>query len=345
MLRPTRVIGAIILAAVLGACGSGAPMSSAPDPAPTTDRTPTKAGAGSGDGLTAPIVIAASYLGEGTSRWNTADGRPSSGDEDAKRYTSLRLGIHDVLSNRLDLSPSSMDYVLAHDTGAESGGTTLQLTPGQKYVLFTRPGRGPQRKTNPYVQVVEQALELDDQQQVHYPDGSVQPYGELMRGLINAEIEQRPTQQAVALSATADARATLKESTPRAPEPTFAVEGVADDPDVRRLIAGLHERGVHPRLKGRSMVAWLGTAPGQAYRIGDGDSSLYVHLYPTVEAAKSAASEIPATADNGMTDWVDEPHFYRCDRLIGLYLGRSSKVSRALEDVCGPAFAEADRGR
>ncbi len=344
MLQPTRVIGVIItLAAAIGACGNDAPIGSAPAATPQATASVTTAGAGSGDGLRAPIVISASYLGEGTTRWNTADDRPSGGD--AMQYTSLRLGIHDVLANRLDLSPSSMDYVLARSEGAKSGGNSLHLIPGRKYVLFTHPGRSAQGKTDPYVQVVEQALELDEQQRVHYPDGSVQPYGELMRDLINAEIEQRSTQQTVALSATADAMATLKERTPRAPDPTFAVEGVADDPAVRGLIAGLRQRGVHPRLEGRSMVPWLGAAPGQAYQIGDGDSGLYVHLYCSVEAAKSAASQIPPTADNGMSDWIDEPHFYRCDRLIVLYLGRNSKVIGALEDVCGPAFAETDRGR
>jgi hypothetical protein len=288
--------------------------------------------------LRAPIVLVATFLGDGTTRRNTADGGASgerAGDgPDAARYTVLRLGVQQVIENDLDLSPSSMEYVASSDDSAP------RLIPGRQYVLFFHPGRNADGETDPYLQVLRDALELDGQQRVRYPGGETEELGDLMRDLIDARLPRWPTEQAAALAATADAVATIKERTPRPPDPTFMVEGVADDPDVLGLLAGLRRRGLAVRPEGRSMVGWLGGAQGQAYRAGD--SGLYVHRYSSAAAAASAAAEIPPTADNGMTDWVDEPHFFRCGALIVLYAGREGTATRTLEEACGPPFAEAD---
>ncbi len=114
-------------------------------------------------------------------------------------------------------------------------------------------------------------------------------------------------------------------------------EQVEHDPLVQQLRADLHQRGVELTAPDTSRVAWLSTAPGLAYRVGAG--WLHVHAYPDTAAAEANAAQIPPSADTGMTDWVAPPHFFRCDRVIVLYLGQEQHIPAALTELCGPQFA------
>ena len=88
---------------------------------------------------------------------------------------------------------------------------------------------------------------------------------------------------------------------------------------------------------GPSRAMWLSNAPGAAYKLDTG--WLHIHAYPDTAVAQATAARIPPTADTGMTDWVDVPHFFRCDSLIILYLGREQRVLEILETHCGAQFA------
>ena len=128
---------------------------------------------------------------------------------------------------------------------------------------------------------------------------------------------------------------------PSTPVDRNSDESIADNPAIVRLLADLRHRGIMPEEVGTSQVWWLSSAPGLGYQLGPDRSQelLYIHLYPDVEAAARVAAQIPPSADRGNTDWVDDPHFFQCDNLITLYLGKDSKVTSAFTDLCGPQFA------
>lgn len=122
--------------------------------------------------------------------------------------------------------------------------------------------------------------------------------------------------------------------------PTSIVGQVAEDPAVKRLIAALEQRGIAPLPVGPSMIR-VPTAPGQACRFTDdiARERLYLHVYPNEAAAQSAAKQLLPTGSNGLSDWPDLPHFFRCGGMIALYLGQQRPILDLLTERCGPQFA------
>lgn len=118
---------------------------------------------------------------------------------------------------------------------------------------------------------------------------------------------------------------------------TSASENVATDPAVVQLLSDLQSRGIQPEQTGASRIEWLSAVPGEAYRMGE--ERLYLHPYPNVEAAQATVAQIPPSADTGLTDWVDTPHFFLCNTVIALYLGKDRDVLNGLTEICGPQFA------
>jgi hypothetical protein len=104
-----------------------------------------------------------------------------------------------------------------------------------------------------------------------------------------------------------------------------------------QILSHLRSQGIDLTLTGPSAVGWLSAAPGAAYQIGE--EQLYIHTYPNEAAALAAAATIPPSADNGLMDWVDTPHFFRCAKVIVLYLGKDQRVLDVLATDCGPPFA------
>lgn len=136
----------------------------------------------------------------------------------------------------------------------------------------------------------------------------------------------RPTTAPTSLSpATAPATPTLP--------PTVIVPPVAEDPTVRQLIAALQQRGLAPQPLSASQLPWL-TAPGQAYRLAESitKEQLYLHIYASSMAAQANADQIPPTGNNGVVEWIAPPHFFRCDNVIGVYLGRDQRVLDTLTE-------------
>jgi hypothetical protein len=115
------------------------------------------------------------------------------------------------------------------------------------------------------------------------------------------------------------------------------VEQVIADPLVVIMLANLQQRGFVTEIQDASRVELLHDAPGQAYRLGDG--WLHVHRYADAPAAQAAARRILADRSSvSSMDWVAPPHFFLCDRLIALYLGRDEQVVGALGELCAPPF-------
>ncbi len=141
--------------------------------------------------------------------------------------------------------------------------------------------------------------------------------------------------------ATVDAATTLAASRPTpAPRPTVIVAEIAGDPAAMRLLDALRQRGIAPRATDRGNLPFL-TVPSQGYQLTDeiGRERLFLHVYPSEGAARADAARVPPRADNGLSDWIDTPHFFRCEALIAVYLGRDPLVIGALADRCGPQFA------
>jgi hypothetical protein len=116
------------------------------------------------------------------------------------------------------------------------------------------------------------------------------------------------------------------------------VENVVDDPAVVQLVAALTERAFVPHATDVSRATFLEDAPGQAYQLGNG--WLDVHLYPTEDAAAAVATALPGKINWGLLDWVAPPHFFRCKRIIALYLGTDEHAIAALTEQCGEPFVQ-----
>lgn len=112
---------------------------------------------------------------------------------------------------------------------------------------------------------------------------------------------------------------------------------VTSDRAINQLLSALQQRGITPQAEGPSNVEWLNSAPGRSYRLSSG--RLFIHAYPSAEAAQKVAAQIPPTADTGATDWADTPHFFRCEHVIALYLGKAPAIISGLTAQCGAQFA------
>ncbi len=88
-----------------------------------------------------------------------------------------------------------------------------------------------------------------------------------------------------------------------------------------------------------------------AYTVLVNGERVDVYQFADVNSAMQAAAQIsdgggarqtgPNSAE--MIDWVAPPHFYRADRVIALYIGRSEHALVPLQQVMGVPFAE-ERG-
>ena len=99
------------------------------------------------------------------------------------------------------------------------------------------------------------------------------------------------------------------------------------------VLAALAELGIELAPRGTSRAELLYPVPGEAYRMNPAtvksDERLYIHRYPSAKAASDHSARIQDQDDHRLPDaidWVNWPHFFRCDHLIVLYLGEQEKV-------------------
>lgn len=136
--------------------------------------------------------------------------------------------------------------------------------------------------------------------------------------------------------------AKLREERGKPPHPPTAGE-VPTEPINGDVVEKLRERGIHlsPTSVSRTDVDPFLQAPHEGYHIGN--ASLYIFSYANVRSAEAAADEIPPDADNGMWDWAEDAHYYRCDTSIALLIGEDTDTSKALSHLCGRPFAVGKR--
>ena len=79
-----------------------------------------------------------------------------------------------------------------------------------------------------------------------------------------------------------------------------------------------------------------------ARRIVVNGADVQVFQYASATRADGDASHVsPTGTPIGLSQisWMDTPNFYKCDRLIVLYVGHSADVKQPLEATLGPPFA------
>jgi hypothetical protein len=78
----------------------------------------------------------------------------------------------------------------------------------------------------------------------------------------------------------------------------------------------------------------------------EGDN-VYVFEFVNRGAAETDAARVSrdgTTIGTSHVDWIDSPWFYKRDRLIVLYVGRTPRVLAVLQEVLGAPFAGATSG-
>lgn len=103
-----------------------------------------------------------------------------------------------------------------------------------------------------------------------------------------------------------------------------------DHEDIAPVLAALRSDGHALEGPEESNVALLRPEPGIAYRL-DKDGWLHFHVFPDERTAQVRADRIPSEMSNQSIDWVAPPHFYRCGRVIALYVGTDEDVKAVLD--------------
>jgi len=118
-------------------------------------------------------------------------------------------------------------------------------------------------------------------------------------------------------------------------DPAIRQNPVTRDPAVVRFLETLQERGISVESKNPSGLVFL-LVPGHVYRLSSGHA--YIHPYPSEARAIEEVPRAVAGVEAPGVQWVDAPHFYRCDSLIVGYFGTSESIQRELTSLCGPQF-------
>ncbi|MBN1180301.1 MAG: hypothetical protein JXD18_13900, partial [Anaerolineae bacterium] len=111
------------------------------------------------------------------------------------------------------------------------------------------------------------------------------------------------------------------------------LQELPDHPDIAPLLRALRTQGYAPEEPEESQAAFLQPEPGIVYRL-DEHSWLHLHLFPDEQVAQVRADSIPHEMSNSIVDWVAPPHFYRCGRVIALYLGADETLQEMLAQRC-----------
>lgn len=114
-------------------------------------------------------------------------------------------------------------------------------------------------------------------------------------------------------------------------------------PLAARFVADLQRAGAvvgaAEVLKPNASFLWI---PVPKVRISIEDQWLAAFEYPTSEAVEEALRHTSADGHefaSAQVWWISDPHIYRSDRLIVLYVGRSQPILDLLGRVLGPQVA------
>lgn len=118
-----------------------------------------------------------------------------------------------------------------------------------------------------------------------------------------------------------------------------AAQSSSSAQDLKNLIEKLRGAGVNA-VQGEKVSQPFFSAEGQTLKIGD--ETIQVFRYENAGTAEKEAGQVsPQGSPVGttMVNWVAPPHFYRSGNLIVLYVGKDSKIIKALESTFGKQFA------
>lgn len=116
--------------------------------------------------------------------------------------------------------------------------------------------------------------------------------------------------------------------------------GTAISMSYDELVERLSETGASVRAETSTVGQPWSDVPARHVTV-DGEV-VQVFEYRSATTAETEAGRISpdgTTIGPHRIEWVDPPYFYRADRLVVLYVGRSEAVQRALEAVLGSPFA------
>ena len=121
-------------------------------------------------------------------------------------------------------------------------------------------------------------------------------------------------------------------SIPIGGRPTGA-EIVERNADARRVLFTLRKRAPLVIAQDVSRVEALQDAPGTAYRVGR--EWLYLHAYPSMDAAAAARARAVQDPRNAVVQWLGRTHAFHCRTVVALYLGADPGSIAALTRLCG----------
>ena len=130
-----------------------------------------------------------------------------------------------------------------------------------------------------------------------------------------------------------DAPPTVASPAPPPALPTQAARFVAD---LRRAGAPVSAAWM---LKPHTSFPWI---PVPAASVSIDDHRVFAFEYATTEDVEDALRETSADGHefaSAQVSWTSDPHIYRSDRLIVLYVGRSPAMLDLLTRVLGPQIA------
>ena len=134
---------------------------------------------------------------------------------------------------------------------------------------------------------------------------------------------------------------------------TAAAQG-AQLRDTPSFIAHLRARGLTVETVGAVQQPFLpGARSGTSLHISGGELAQPTHLqsydYNTTPAAEADARRIgpngQPTNPPMIIGWIGDPHFFRKDQVIVIYVGEDPAVVRLLTELLGPPFAQGVGGR
>jgi hypothetical protein len=124
--------------------------------------------------------------------------------------------------------------------------------------------------------------------------------------------------------------------------PAAAPAELASRPQTVSLIVRLQAAGLQPRFVELMESRSYPFVSVRAVRLEVESENVYTFEFATTAAAEAEARGIsPDGHEVGSSQvrWLSDPHFYRSDRMIVLYVGQSERIRGALAEAVGPQFA------
>ena len=124
--------------------------------------------------------------------------------------------------------------------------------------------------------------------------------------------------------------------------PTPTPAELASRPQTVSLLVRLQAAGLQPRFVELMEPHSYPFVSVRAVRLEVENENVYTFEFDTTAAAEAEARGISADGHqvgSSFVSWISDPHFFRSDRMIVLYVGQSERIRTALAQAVGPQFA------